>query len=103
MERIDAPSTFSRARFARPGLEASSIAGLLLATALLFSGSAHAAATDQVVRSVEGFVRTAAERGGATLQELKEQHTAAADVVSKPRALPTFSTMTTTTTATTVT
>jgi len=91
MERIDASSGFSSARFARRGIEASSIAGVLLAAALLVSGSAHAAASDQIVRSVEGFARTAEERGGATLRELKEQRTAAADVVSKPRALPSSS------------
>lgn len=86
MDRINAPSGRNGFRIARPEFTARWLAGLLLAGPLLI-GSAQAAATDQVVRSVEGFAGTVDERGGATLQQLKEQRTAAADIVSKPRVL----------------
>ena len=41
---------------------------------------------DHVARSVEGFARSVEERGAATLQQLKEQRTAAVDIVTKPRS-----------------
>ena len=44
-----------------------------------------AAATDNVVRAVEGFSSSVGERGGATTQQLKEQRTAVADITTKPR------------------
>jgi type II secretory pathway pseudopilin PulG len=41
---------------------------------------------EQAIRSTEGFVQGAGERGAATSRQLKEQRTAAVDIVTKPRA-----------------
>lgn len=57
----------------------------LFGLSTLLSTLALAETDDQVVRSVEGFSGAFPERGAATLQQLKEERTAAADVVTKPR------------------
>jgi len=86
MDRIDASSSRSYHRTRRPNAVTLTLAIALL-TAPLVSRSVHAAEADQVVRSVEGFAVSQQERGGATVQQLKEQRTAATDVASKPRAV----------------
>lgn len=61
------------------------VATALTAT-LLIATPTLAATADHTVRSVEGFARGVEERGAATLQQLKEQRTAAIDVMTKPRS-----------------
>jgi hypothetical protein len=48
--------------------------------------AADADPEETIIRSTEGYVRDSAERGAATLQQLKEQRTLSADALSKPRA-----------------